>query len=86
MRILAFLFARSDVAQAVINRLRSEKSIDSASVATAPLSVDDVDGTIVALPVAFDTRDAVIAIAVAQGGRLIADIPEEWTTSRPIGS
>jgi hypothetical protein len=38
------------------------------------------------LPVAFNARDAVIAIAVAQGGRLIADIPEEWTTSRPIGS
>ena len=84
MRILAFLFARSDVALAVINRLSSEQSIDGATVATAPLSVDDVDGTILALPVASDSRDAVIAIAAAQGGRLIADIPEEWTTSRPI--
>ena len=83
MQILAFLFAGGDVAQAAISRLRSERWIDHQAVATAPLSVDNVDGTILAFPISVDARDAVIAVVAEEGGRLVADVPEEWTVTRP---
>ena len=82
MQIVAFLFAGDDVAESAIAQMRADHWINGVGVATAPLSVDGVDGTIVALPIELGARDGLVAVAAKHGGRLVADVPEEWTHGR----
>lgn len=47
-------------------------------LAMAPLAYEGESGTIVALSIAADQRERVIDAAARHGGRLVADIPNEW--------
>lgn len=82
MRILAFYFNRESAARTAMDAMNSDSAIPAHAIQVAPLVVEGREGTILALSV-FDERQTEITdVAIRFGGRLVADVPEEWTIAR----
>jgi len=79
--MLAFFFARDTSAQAAVAALADEGRVNG-SIETAPLSVEGIDGSILALTADDDAHDAIVDICARLEGRVVADVPEEWTRPR----
>jgi hypothetical protein len=78
MHVLAFFFADEEAAAAADAALRTRLELTNGGVRRAPLAVDGEEGTVVALSVKSASLDSVVGLAGEYGGRLVADIPEEW--------
>jgi hypothetical protein len=76
LRTLAFFFDRDSAAISARAELAESDEPDRLSI--APLAYEGESGTIVALSIAADERERVVAAATRHGGRLVADIPNEW--------
>ena len=83
MRILAFHFVDGDAADAAMGELRTELDSAAHDLRTAGDVVDEVEGVVLGMTVENADRTYMIKVVSEQGGRLVADVPEEWTTSRP---
>ena len=79
MRILAFYFPRESEARAAQNALLREPDLATDEVQLAPIAVDGLEGTILALSVDEWRCPDIADVARRLGGRLVADVPEEWT-------
>lgn len=81
MRTLAFYFEREQAAKAVLATLRSDHGLGQGEVDVAPLVMEGQEGTILALSIQPEIQPRVVLLAERHGGRLVADVPEEWTHS-----
>jgi len=82
MRTVAFLFPRDHVAEAALTAIREEGFIGPVEIAA--VSIDGEDGRILGLTVDDDALDSVVEVAQRCGGRMVADVPEEWTLPRTL--
>jgi hypothetical protein len=78
LRTLAFFFESDSAAASARPELDGSDGVPARDIETAPLVVEGQEGTILALSVEVDARDVVMDAAVQHGGRLVADIPEDW--------
>ena len=81
MRTVAFHFPRDQAAQAALQAIH-ERGF-SGPVEIAPLSIDGEDGRILGLTVEDDALAKIVELAQHFDGRIVADVPEEWTLPRP---
>jgi hypothetical protein len=79
MRILAFHFTDGEAAEATMAQLSTEFEGEALDVRTAGVVVDGIEGIVLGVTVEADTRAPLIKLASSHGGRLVADVPEEWT-------
>jgi len=79
MRTIAFYFDSEQQAREVLATLRSDHGLHEDQVDVAPLVIEGQEGTILALSIRREVQPQIIQVAGREGGRLIADVPEEWT-------
>ena len=79
MRTLAFYFEREQAARAVLATLRSDHGLDHGQGDVAPLVIEGQEGTILAMSIQPEIQPRIVLLAKRHGGRLVADVPEEWT-------
>jgi hypothetical protein len=82
MRTLAFYFSSEPAAKAAAAALRDRTRPEPAAIDTAPLTLDDVEGTLLAVTIDEGRHAEAIEICLGLGGRVVADVPEEWTRPR----
>jgi uncharacterized protein (DUF697 family) len=82
LRILAFHFADGAAAETAVRELRDSFDREAQDVETAPVVVEGVEGVVVGLTAAESARAELIPVLTSRGGRLVADVAEEWTTPR----
>ena len=82
LRIVAFYFPREAEARDALSLIEPQLTRPSESVNVAPLVVDEVEGTILALTIDDGHLTEMLDLAGEHGGRLVANVPEEWTRAR----
>lgn len=82
MRTLAFYFSSEPAADSAAAALRNGVRPNPVAIDTAPLTLDDTEGTLLALTIDDDGHTEAIRICSNLGGRVVADVPEEWTRPR----
>jgi hypothetical protein len=84
MRTVAFHFSRDQQAQAALKGIQGHGF--SRQVDIAAVSIDGEDGRILGLTVEDDDLGNIVEVAQSCGGRIVADVPEEWTLPRTLKS
>ena len=84
MRTVAFYFAAQSAALSAHAELRSANGLVPGEVEVAPLVVDGQNGSVVAFVIEDSDVSQVVDIASRHDGRLVVDVPEEWTHSRLV--
>ena len=82
VRTLAFYFSSESAANEAASVLREHARPAADAIDTAPLSVEGTDGTLLALTIEDELHSETIRTGSELGGRLVADVPEEWTHPR----
>lgn len=82
MRTVAFHFSRDQQAQAALKAIHAQGF--SGSVEVAALSIDGEDGRILGLTVDDGALANIVELAQHFDGRVVADVPEEWTLPRVL--
>jgi hypothetical protein len=80
MRTVAFHFSRDQAAQAALRAIQEDGF--NGPVEVAAVSIDGEDGRILGLTAEDNTLANVVEVARRFGGRIVADVPEEWTQPR----
>jgi hypothetical protein len=82
MRTVAFHFSRDQAAREALKAIHEQGF--SGQVEIAPVSIEGEDGRILGLTVDDEALANIVEIARANEGRIVADVPEEWTLPRTV--
>jgi hypothetical protein len=83
VRVLAFHFGDEASARHVLEVVRDTVAVPSGSSAIAPAAVENAPGgVLLGLSVSPERAAFVRSLAASHGGRMVADVPSEWTHSR----
>jgi hypothetical protein len=81
-RALAFYFAAETEARPVLERLLNGLGFTESHLGVAPLVIDRVEGTVLAITAGAEKVDSIVALAEQHGGWLVADVLESATHDR----
>ena len=81
MRTVAFHFPRDQAAQSALAAIHEHGF--NGQVEIAAVSIDGEDGRILGLTVEDEALANIVELAQHFDGRIVADVPEEWTLPRP---